>query len=261
MNYTTTRKYWTKDYSIFIHSPHNRDVKKIRQLEESMRKYGYDDGFPIRCRPAPDGKLYCTHGHTRLYVAASLGLPVWFVVASADIPMFESETANHNWTVTDYAVARERAGEHVAGVVMALHRETGIGLNQCISLVGGESAGSNNKRAQLKNGTLKQSNMKHANQIKDVVLFLKEIGCSFATNNYFVAALSKCFLVPTFDAATFMHKCRTHKEIMEPRRNVEDYLDLIELVYNRQTPKRAMIPLAFMAKQISLQKKASFGRV
>jgi hypothetical protein len=66
--------------------------------------------------------------------------------------------------------------------------------------------------------------------------------------------------VPAFDSATFMHKCKTHKEIMEPRRNVDGYLELIELVYNRQTPKRAMMPLAFLAKQAALQKKAAFGR-
>jgi len=260
MKYVESKLYSTKDYELFVPCEYNRDVKKTKLLEKSMRKYGFDDGLPIRCRPMADGRLAVTHGHHRLHVAQSLQLPVWFIVASRDIPMFESEASSHQWNVSDYAVARERAGERDASEALQFHRETGISLQQSISLVGGECAGSSNKAVQLKMGTYKAKDNKHAREVKEVVVFLKNIGCSFATKSYFVNAISKCLMLDEFDIGTFLHKCRTHQNIMEDRRNVDDFLDLIELVYNRQTPKKNMVPVAFLAKQKALTRRVSFGK-
>ena len=260
MKYVTSKLYSTKDYRLFEPSPHNRDIKKTKMLAESMATYGFDEGFPVRCRPAANGRLSVTHGHHRLHVAESLQLPVWFVVAKKDIPMFESETSNHQWNVTDFVVARARAQEKPALDVLEYQARTGISLTQCISLLGGESAGSSNKTNQIKSGTYKVKKNGHAEDVAHIVLTLKEIGVAFATNNYFVNAISKVLQVPVFDVGTFLHKCKTHKEIMEQRRNVDDFLDLIELVYNRQTPKANQVNIAFLAKTASCQKKDTFGR-
>ena len=260
MKHLLSRLHVTKDYRLFDPSPHNRDIGKIKQLEESMRKYGFDEGFPIRCRPGNGARLIVTHGHHRLHVAESLGLPVWFIVAKHDIPMFESETANHAWNIRDYVVARARACEKPAEEILRYHKETGIGLRQCIAVLGGEAAGSDNKSVQVKMGKYKVKPNRQADDLARIVLHLKEIGCKFSTNNYFVSAISKCLQVDQFDADVFMHKCRTHLEIMEQRRNVDDFLDLIELVYNRQTPRKYMTQIAFLAKREAMQRKGKFGK-
>lgn len=248
----------TKDYSLFEYHPHNRDVSRTKILEQSMAAYGFDDGLPIRCIRNGQGKLRITHGHHRFDVACSMGLPIWYIVASRHIPLFESEASAHSWSVRDFTVARAKAGESPAEEVLIFHERTGIPLNVAISLVGGEGAGSHNKMPQMKNGNFQVGDMHHANAVAEVVQHCKDCEISFATNSRFVGALSKCLFVPEFDAELFMHKVSTHRELMEPRRGLDDYLDLIELVYNRHGQYK--MPLAFRAREVSTQRQGSFGK-
>jgi len=247
----------TRDYSLFEPHPYNRDVTKTKVLELSMDEYGFDDGLPIRCVRNGNGKLKITHGHHRFHVARQKGLPVWFIVASNDIPLFESEASAHAWNVQDFTVARARAGERPAEAVLKYHEQTGIPLNACISLVGGEGASSGNKPKQMKTGQFKVGDRTHAAAVAEIVAHCKTCGVSFATSSYFVKAVSKCLFVPDFDAELFMHKVSVHSELMEPRRGVDDYLELMELIYNRQAKRK--MPLAFMAREVSANRKETFG--
>lgn len=249
----------TTDYAKFIVHPHNRDISNTKVLEQSMRKYGFDPGLPLRCVPDPSGKLQITHGHHRFQVAKSIGLPIWYVVSSFDIPLFESEVSNHSWSMKDFTTARARAGEEPALEVMKYHKETGIPLSCSISLVGGESAGSGNKSTQLKSGTLKAKKTKHADDVAEIVKFCKSVGFNFATTANFVKALSKCLRVDVFDKDLFMLRVKTHPDTMEPCRTTDQYLDMIEFVYNRMA-KSKKIPLAFLAKEKGLERKGTFGK-
>lgn len=247
----------TKDYTLFEQCPYNRDVTKIKVLEDSMRKHGFDDGLPIRCVRKRNGKLEVTHGHHRLFVANKLGLAVWFIVATNDIPLFESEASAHTWNVRDFTVARTRAGEEPARRVMEYHEDTGIPLQACIALIGGEGACSNNKSTAMKMGSFKVGDTHHADEIAKIVHQCRECDVDFATNSYFVGALSKCLFVEVFDSELFMHKTSIHRELMEPRRGIDEYLELIELVYNRQV--KSKIPLAFLAREVARQRAVTFG--
>jgi hypothetical protein len=250
----------TSNYELFMVHPHNRDISNTKVLEQSMRKYGFDPGLPIRCVKDPSGKLQITHGHHRFHVAKSIGLPVWYIVSSYDIPLFESEVSNHSWSIKDFATARARAGEKPALEVMKYHRETGIPLGCCISLVGGESAGSGNKKNQLKSGTLKASKNQHADDVADLVQFCKEVGFEFATTINFVKAISKCLRVKEFDKELFKVRVKTHPETMEPCRTLDQYIDMIEFVYNRMA-KTKKIPLSFLVKETGLKAQATFGKM
>jgi len=241
----------TKDYRMFELHPHNRDVQKTKLLEKSMSAHGYDEGFPIRCIRNGAGKLKITHGHHRFHMARKLGLAVWFIEANNhSLPLFDSEASTHSWNVRDYVTARARAGEPAVEKALAYHEKTGIPLTCALSLVGGQGAGSDNKSRDMKKGTFSVGNMKHANDVAKVVAHCKECGVGFATSSYFVKAISKCLYVDAFDAEIFIHKVSAHAVIMELRRNVDDYLDLIEMVYNRKSRKK--LNVAWMAKQASI---------
>ena len=237
----------TKDYNLFEPHPYNREISRTKVLERSMRKFGFDNGLPIRCVRNGSDKLKITHGHHRFHVARSLGLPIWFIVASEDIPLFESEASTHAWNVKDYTVARARAGEQSAETVLQYHQQTGIPIGPCISLIGGESASSGNMGIGMKHGKFKVGDTKRADQIAVIVKHCVDCGVDFARNSLFVKALSKCIFVEEFDIDLFMHKVSTHKAVMEKRRGVDDYMDLIEFVYNRQS--QVKIPLRFLANQ------------
>jgi len=248
----------TTNYDLFEPHPYNRDVQKTKILELSMERYGFDEGLPIRCVRSANGKLKITHGHHRFCVARKKKLPVWYIVAGSDISLFESEASTHAWNIRDYTVARARAGEDPAEAVLQYHRQTGIVLQACVSLVGGHGASSGRKAVDMKMGKFKVGDMIHAKAIAEIVSHCGKHGLDFATEWGFVNALSKCLFVPGFDAELFMHKVSAHSELMDRRRTVDDYLDLMELVYNRQQKKR--MPLAFLARQLAAERKASFGK-
>lgn len=243
----------TKDYSLFVSHPCNRDITKTKELEKSMRKNGFDPGFPIRYTRNQFGQLQVTHGHHRLWMARYLGLPVWFIEVDQDINLFESEATSRSWNIKDFTVARARSGEAVAETVLDYHEATGIPLGDCISLIGGESAGSGNKARLMKTGTFKIGDPTMANMVATIVDHCKREGIPFATNSFFVKAISKCLHVDEFDIETLLHKISAHRELMSPRRGVDGYLELIEYVYNRQSQNK--LPIAWMANEASKKRK------
>lgn len=248
---------FTKNYSLFEPHPYNREVTNTKVLELSMGNYGFDEGLPIRCVRNGSGKLKITHGHHRFYVARKLGLHVWYVVAENDIPLFESEASGHQWDVRDYTVARSRAGEEDVATALRFHEETGIPLTVALSLMGGEGAGSSNKSKAMKTGKYKLGDRAHADAVADITKHCEECGFKFAKNNYFVKALDKCLFVPEFDKNLFKRKVSVHSELMGRRRGVDDYLAMIELVYNRQ--QKHKIPLVFRANEESAKRNVIRG--
>jgi len=238
----------TNRYELFEENLLNREISRTKLLEKSMREHGFDPGFPLRC-VKQDGNLVITHGHHRFHVARKLGIWVWYIVSNVNVELFESEASTYSWSVKDFAKARSRSGDVDVEAVMQYHEETGIPLGMSISLVGGEGAASSNKAIDLKKGTYKVGDMIMANRMKKIVMECKEIGIPFVSGSSFVSAMSKCLLVEEFDDEVFMHKVRAHSGLMEFRRNQEDYLSLIELVYNRQSQEK--IPLAFKAREAS----------
>lgn len=248
MTKNTPRLLRTKNYDLFLPHPYNRDIAATDHLEKSMLEHGFDGGLPIRCVKDGD-KLRITHGHHRFHVARKLGIYLWYIIAPNDIPLFDSEASNRSWNIKDFTTARARAGEPAAGEVLRAHRETGIAVGTCISLLGGENGGSHNKTNAMRMGKYQLGDHSVADVVFDTVLFLKGIGIKFASAKQFVAALSKAVFVDQFDAQDFMRKAKTHKALMEPRRNIDDYLDLIETVYNYGKQSKNQIPLVFLVKQ------------
>lgn len=247
------------DYGMFIVHPHNRDISNTKVLTQSMKRFGFDPGLPIRCVSAGHGKLLITHGHHRFQVAASLGLPIWYIISDMELPLFDSEVSNHAWSIKDFTTARARANEPAAIEVMKYHKRTGIPLNACISILGGENSDSGNKKNQLKSGTLKIVKTKYSEDIAEIVIACKEMGFKFACTAMFVGALSRCLYVDQFDKDLFLRRVKTHPETMEPCRTLDQYLDMIEFVYNRMA-KAKKIPLAFLAKEASQKRHVTFGK-
>ena len=245
----------TKDYGLFELHPYNRDLHDLKKLEKSVAEYGFDEGYPIRCVRNGNGKLKITSGHNRFHVARSLGLSVWYIVARRDIPLFDSEASGKQWTVRDFTVARSRAGEKGAELALQYSEETGIPLGCSLSLVGGEGAGSGNMAAYMKAGKFRVGDLKHATAVASIIDECARAGVDFSSDSKFVKAVSKALFVPKFDLGQFLQKVRQHIALMEKRRSIEDYLDLIELVYNRDQ-KKERLNVAFLANEESRKRAA-----
>lgn len=225
-----------------------------------MMKYGFRPHKSIDVIPNDGDRFTVTDGHNRLVAASELGIPVWYTLAEdVGMPIQEEQDTTRPWSMEDYLVSYARNGLPAYIAVKKYMQETGIPLGHAVSILAGESAGSGNKTTAFKAGTYKIGNTRHADTIKDIVLCMKKAGISFATNSFFIQALSKVLWVDEFSPSRFKSKIKSHKNLFEKQPNVQAYLEEIEKIYNRQSKDRQ--PLAFLAEEKSKKRHLSFGKV
>lgn len=241
----------TNNYGKFVVSPFNRDVKKTRWLEESMKEHGWLDAYPLHVKRLENGKFEIIAGHHRYAVAQKLGIPVKYVEGKQEVSIHELERATNPWKLRDWLDSHIRTGKEHYIALMEYHRKTGIGISQCISLLAGYSDGSRLNNL-FKDGTFEVGDMTHANIVGDIVVFCKAYGIPFARSKMFVAAISKVAMADGFNAATLLKKISSHLELMKKQASMKDYIDLLDLVYNRAS--RTKVPLAFNAEEAARQR-------
>jgi hypothetical protein len=237
----------THAYDKFEFLIFNRDVKKTKYLEESMKVHGFIPAYPLHCVKTINNKLKIKAGHHRFYVARKLKLPVWYVVSEDDASIFELEVATNKWSIADYLAAHAREGKNNDYLRLLQYcEETGIGIQNALSMLGGHSAGSGNFQKEFKNGSYHiRVNQDHAETVKDIVLHAKESGIYFYNHSLFVQAVSKIVWVDDFSVSRFKSKITTFAGLVEKKATLHQYLEHFEDIYNRQS--RNKVPLAFQA--------------
>lgn len=249
----------TRDYGLFEMHDTNRTLHDDKVLLASLQKNGFSHADPIQVVRNGNGKLKVKKGHHRLSYAKRLGLPVWYIVADKDIDIFELEGGQSKWTAKDFVTARSAAGNAGCTRVIDFQKKHGLTLSAAASLIGGESAGSNNKVRAIKEGTFKaSSDLSHAHAVVAITDFCRDHGVPFGTSAGFVAAVSMCVRVPEFDVARFRHRIKLHGFAMRKRSTREEYLEEIDALYNYGA-KTARLPVAFKAKEVSRRRQETFG--
>ena len=249
----------TTNYDLFEMHECNRPLHEDPVLLESMREHGFMPSSPIHCKPNGDGTLKVIRGHHRLHYAKRLKIPVYYVIDQTDTDVFDLEgSSQQKWSAPDFAVARSRAGDKACAFLLKFMNEHGLTIGAAASLVGGETAGSPNKMKQVKAGTFKVGDMKHANQVVAVTDLCREAGITFTTSSAFVKAISMALRIPEFDAKLFCHRVRLHAPRLNKRGRVDEYLDEIEALYNYGT-RSNRLPVRFRAEELSKERHLSFG--
>lgn len=249
----------THDYSLFDLHEFNRDTRQLSMLEKSMKKYGWIDAYPMHVVRSGSKKLQIKGGQQRFEVAKRLGIPVKFVMCDdGGVSIHELEKATNTWTMDDYLTSYIRQGlpEYIA--VKEYVEDTGVPLCCAVSLLAGETAGSNNKTAAFKDGRFKRGSQVHANSMKTIINHMKCKKIPFASSSLFVQALSKTLWVDEFSISRFIKKVSAHAHLFEKQPSLLSYLDEIERIYNRGDRNKA--PIAFLAVEKSKLRKATFGR-
>ena len=241
----------SSNYTFFELHKFNRDVFNnagYKALKKSMEKHGWIDAYPMHVVRGNNKKLKIKAGHHRFLVAQELGIPVKFVVCDQnDISIHELEKATTRWGLKDYLISYIKLGYHSYLVVKSYCDRTGIGLNNAISLLGGQSAGSGNFTELFKSGTYQLGDSTHSGMVADIVLHCKKCKIPFTTNQYFVAAISKISWVKEFDPSILKHKISTFPYLLEKQPNLHTYVDMLDTVYNRQN--KSKIPLSFLSNE------------
>ncbi len=212
-----------------------------------MQKYGWIDAYPLHVIRQEDGRLQIKDGHHRFYVAHKLRIPVKYVECKDEITMAEMVRATVPWSMKDYLVSFVRCGKAAYVVVSNYHKKTGIGLNACISMLAGDSAGSGNWGKQFKDGTYRLGDPVHADIVGSIVLHCKKCGFLWWKHPLFVQAVSKIAWAEGFDPTVLESKIITYSEHLKKQASKQDYIEMLDSIYNRAS--RTKVPLAFNAEQ------------
>lgn len=261
MNKTMPKLQRTEDYSIFKMHQCNRNLHDNPSLLASMRAHSFLPSGAIHCRDEGNGKLRVIRGHHRLHYAKQLGIPVYYIVDNTDVNIFNLEgAACQSWSVGDFAVARAKAGDAACKTLLEFKKKHKLAFGIAASLVGGQSAASGNKQKDVRMGTFRVGDMKHAAAVVSVCNAAAEARVSFAKGAAFVAAVSMVLRIPELDATRFMHQVVTSGHVMNKRGTRLEYLEELESLYNRGIHAKHRLPIRFRAIQVGSERQKTFGR-
>lgn len=244
----------TKNYDMFEMHPCNRPLHKNDPVEASMRRVGFMPSSPLHCVENGGGKLKIIRGHHRFSIAKKLGIPVYYIIDDSNTDIFELEGSSTNaWNVSDFAMARARAGNADVQHMLAFKVKHGLTLGSASSLIMGQSAGSNNAPRMIKSGTFRVRDTAHAEDVVRVTDILRDKGVSFATQTCFVSALSAAIRIPEIDYAKLVHRASMYSHILSRRSTMTEYLHEIEGLYNYNSRKK-LFPLALRAREVARER-------
>lgn len=231
----------TNDLSIFQMHDTNRLVSGAagflprKDLLASMKKHGFRSTQPISCKTLPNGKLEIFDGHNRFVTAKFLGLPVYFLAYPNDLGLspVEFSKGQKTWSFGDKAKAFAQESPDFAEVVQ-FHEETGINLSSAFAMFNGEVASSSNMAKSINNGAFKIRDREAPMKVALIVKTLNEY-CDFSTNKNFVSAISKATFAHGFSVVHMVDRIKRNPELVKQQRSLDDYLAMLELIYNRNT--------------------------
>lgn len=246
----------TNNYRMFELLNINRNVTKTKHLLESMKKHGWINSKPMSVIHNGNGKMIIKDGHHRFEVAQRLGIPVKYVVDTDSATIYELDKSINKWSLNDFLTSHCRDGKIEYLKLKAYIDETGINISSSASMLMGQSAGSGNCQIPLRNGTYKANDKcNHANIVKDIVLCLKKYGVKYYNNDFLVQAISKVAWVDQFDHNVLKQKIKVFSHLIDKKANVDQYLTLLEEIYNKQS--RTSIPLKFFAVQKAKERRVA----
>ena len=245
-------------YELFVVNPFNRDVTKTKHLEQSMRRHGFIDAYPLHVVLGQGGRLIIKAGHHRFHVASSLGIPVKYVICNDGAEIHELERATNQWSIEDYLNSFSRQGHEAYQEIREFSNETGIRVSQCISIFRGETGLTGNGVAPFKDGRFQIKTRVFAERIRPIVAMCKAYNVCCSTNKLFIQALLEMFVLEEFSDVVFMQKIKSHPHLFVKKALLVDYEQMIEDVYNRQSKNK--VNLAFLARTKAKERQRTFGR-
>lgn len=241
--------YETTNYALFSFNKINRDIETDR-IKESMKTRGWLDPYPMHCVKAADGKIEIKGGHHRFQAAVDLGIPVKYVLSDDNMTLFDIERTTKPWSLRDYIVSRCNAQDQECLELMEYSKRTGIPLSAALSMFWGDNAASGNANKILKQGKFYVRDREHPVKVARIVTTMLEAGFGHGKSNQVVNAISRVVRVPGFDLQRMLQKIQSHPELLRKQPNLQSYLEMLELVYNRHI-KGKRTPLVFLSAEIS----------
>jgi hypothetical protein len=244
----------SNNYGKFQLMEFSREVKKTKHLEASMREHGWIDAYPAHVIRNGEGKWLIKAGNHRFEVARKLGIGIKFVECHDNATIHGLEKATVPWGLSGYLTSFARMGKSAYLAVRAYQEKTGIPLTHCISLLGGESAGSHNLTNAFKDGTFRLGNSAHSEVMASIIGRCKECEFPYWKNSLFIQAVSKIVQAEGFDLDIMKNKIGTFCHYMKKQADMQEYVEMLDSIYNRQS--QVKVPLAFLAEEAARKRDA-----
>lgn len=237
----------TKKYELFENSLVNRDIQKLKKLLVSMEKYGFDQRFPIAVRRNGNGKFDILDGHRRFEAAKQLDIELFFVSSETEIDLRDFTETVEKWTLADYANSYVREGNRQYIALKDFRdRNKHLPLAVCARLLHGELARSASADNHVKRGTFKVRNPAFAQKVADIIGAIRPV-IPLATHSDFINAISRVAILPDFDVPRFVHNAKRCASWFVPKASLNDYMELLEAVYNDHMGAKSRVPLKFQS--------------
>jgi hypothetical protein len=245
----------TTNYGLFVANDDQRklDQNHAKRLAQSMAKVGFIPSKPVQCWKRGD-KLIIVDGHHRYEAAKALGIPLCYVVESAESQhMIAAENfLVKKWNGEDFIRLYANRGIPDYVELLGYAEKSGLTLKFASSMLIDNQASSGNAGQALNKGEFK---IKSRKQIEAFIALRAKVAAKEIMHPRFISAWSKCYYVNEFDPSQFAHKCALYSGFLTTCNNEDQALAMIEQIYNHKQSTK--IPLAFLARESAKNRAAT----
>ena len=229
----------TTNYDMFSLKDGNRPIRKLhlKRVTESIA---------IKQLPVPiivDESYRICDGQNRFTACKNLKKPIFYIVAEGlkldDVQRLNANT--RTWSNDDFLDSFCKLGYHEYLVYKKYKQKYGFGHNEGLILLGGYPKG---KRVfeNFKNGDFKVVNYSEAIKKSDQITQVGKYYDGYQ-KKIFVYTMMRLFQNKSYNHDLFLDKLARQTGKMRHQVSVEDYLRVIEKIYNHATPKNKKVRL------------------
>jgi hypothetical protein len=247
-------RYETKEYSIFGYLVGNRPVDITgpngKKLMASLKKNGWLKSRPaITCKFG--SKYLIIDGQHKILIAEQLKIPVVFEVLDISIEEAKSLMVElqfgKSWAIENYVNKYSQEGNGEFLFVANYAKQNAISLSCAANMLYGQLPTSNNVCDYLKDGTYKVKDVAYANKVLSIFKLFRNYKEIKGHSNLLLAC-GKLAHLKEFDIDRFAKKLQHHSYLVRNAHSSQDFLLMIEEIYNRQSNNK--VNIAFLTEQV-----------
>jgi len=221
----------TKNYDMFkfLHGNRVLDNKRIGKLTGAIK-----DRDLLSVRPIViNEKNEIIDGQHRLEAAKKLGKPVYYIVGDAftleEVQVLNQN--NRNWSAKEFLTSFVAKGNKNYTILKSFKEEFGFGIGECISLLSGK----HRNYANFRDGGFEVTDWRKARKIARMVYDFAPFYTGYKRRT-FIYAMQLLAGNKNYNHERMMTKSKYQKNKFEDKTSVEQYLEMLEKIYNFKTP-------------------------
>lgn len=249
----------SRNYAEFMFYKDNRPVRihsaKFKKLKQSMETHGWVPSWPATVH-VENGKKYVIDGQNRITAAKELGIAVVYVTVGKKYDIAEIAEAFRPWNSSDFASCHANKGNKDFQMLLEFSNNHKISPTRAIQLLIAKNKQANDSTGHaakiVRSGEFKfeRDGEIYAQSVLEVC---KRLPKALARNRGINAAVARVLTLDQVCAKTLMDKIDSNQGSIIPKGKVEDYVYLLESVYNKRNKIPVPISMLLLEKQRARQ--------